>query len=129
MEKNTKMKRKVLFKKFVPNEKHPNGRFVIEEEFSNPGTFHQFGLSMEEDESGFTNYTIAIIEDESGNLHEVIPSNMKFVDPEEEKVHILTIDFDGNLLTEIEISKNKIKVLKAMNGCGSAIDVSQIKIK
>ena len=83
MEKNTKMKRKVLFKKFVPNEKHPNGRFVIEEEFSNPGTFHQFGLSMEEDESGFTNYSIAIIEDESGNMHEVLPSNMKFIKSEE----------------------------------------------
>ena len=83
MEKNIEMKRKVLFKKFVPNEKHPNRRFVIEEEFSNPGTFHQFGLSMEEDESGFTNYTIAIIEDESGNMHEVLPSNMKFIKSEE----------------------------------------------
>ena len=92
MEKNIEMKRKVLFKKWIPLQYAENaeGRKIpvsgtgrIEREFNNTGTFHQFGMAMEEDESGFTNYTIAIIEDESGNLHKVLPSNMKFIKSEE----------------------------------------------
>ena len=92
MEKNIEMKRKVLFKKFIPiaiscvfgePSKRIEGTGRMEEEFNNTGIFHKFGMAMKEDDSGFKNYTIAIIEDESGNLHEVLPSNMKFIKSEE----------------------------------------------
>ena len=76
--KKNKMKRKVLFKKWIPLQYAENaeGRKIpvsgtgrIEREFNNTGTFHQFGMAMEEDESG--------------NMHEVLPSNMKFIKSEE----------------------------------------------
>lgn len=45
------------------------------------GIFHEFGTeSVANDEHGFTNQTIAIVEDESGQVHTVNPNHVKFLD-------------------------------------------------
>ena len=38
------------------------------------------------------------------------------------------INFDGNILTEIETTDKNLKVLRAVNGWGKAIDVAKIQI-
>lgn len=100
------MKRKVLFRKWIPTEYKKNetggmtkveGTGVIEKEFENKGIFHGFGFSMEEDEQGFTNYSVAIVEDEEGFVREVLPSNMKFVEIDSEEIMS-----EENLLNEFK---------------------------
>jgi len=44
------------------------------------GLFHEFGQEAIESETGFGNYTIAIVEDESGQVHTVNPNHVKFLD-------------------------------------------------
>ena len=44
------------------------------------GLFHQWGTDLEEDESGFSECTVAIIEDETGQIHTPIACNVKFLD-------------------------------------------------
>lgn len=133
------MKRKVLFRKWIPTEYKKNetggmtkveGTGVLEKEFENKGIFHGFGFSMEEDEQGFTNYSVAIIEDEEGLVREVLPSNMKFSEKEKPilKEENFEIDFDGKLMAEFKILNGKIEVLKAMDGCGKPIKVEEIEI-
>lgn len=50
-------------------------------DFINVGTFHCWGVSYEEFESGPGNFTVAIVEDGQGNVIEVLPSNIQFVTP------------------------------------------------
>ena len=42
--------------------------------------FHQWGLEVEEDETGFTNYTVGIVETQSGKIISVMPEQLVFTD-------------------------------------------------
>lgn len=49
-----------------------------------PGTFHQFGKSFEDHgEDGAPEFTTCIIEDGKGQMHEIVPSLVKFIDKDE----------------------------------------------
>lgn len=43
------------------------------------GLFHQWGLEIEEDENGFSSYTVGIVELENGVIKTPLPSQMKFI--------------------------------------------------
>lgn len=45
-----------------------------------PGKFHTWGTKLYEDDRGFHETTIAIVEDESGQVHEVEPERIVFTD-------------------------------------------------
>ncbi|MFC0183329.1 hypothetical protein SAMN04515674_105293 [Pseudarcicella hirudinis] len=65
--------RDVLFKKLIAPGKG------YEEEFINEGCFHAWGSCFEDDGLTLVQYSIAIIEDKQGFVHEIKPSNVKFV--------------------------------------------------
>lgn len=44
------------------------------------GEFHQWGESFQEDEEGFTGYTIAIVELPDGSVSMISPDLIKFLD-------------------------------------------------
>lgn len=45
------------------------------------GLFHDWGQeAIETNEQGFGNFTVAIIEDQSGQVHTVNPNHVKFLD-------------------------------------------------
>jgi len=76
--------RKVLYKKWIPLERHENGARkqdtgIWEKGFPHQGLFHQWGNSYEEFDSGAGNYTIALVETSEGTIEEVLPSNIKFI--------------------------------------------------
>jgi len=49
-------------------------------EFIHEGVFHQWGASYEDmGEQGAGNYSVALVEDEHGLIHEVLPSNIQFI--------------------------------------------------
>jgi hypothetical protein len=83
--------RKVLFKIFIPPKQvEPKqgwgkltepGTGCFEPEFTHEGLFHQWAASYEEFENGAGNYTVALIEIPSGNILEVLPTNIKFIEP------------------------------------------------
>lgn len=50
----------------------------VYEEFE--GYFHGWGKDLQEDEQGFHEQTIAIVEMEDGTIKEVFPTNIKFTD-------------------------------------------------
>jgi hypothetical protein len=53
-------------------------------------------------ESGPGNYTVAIVEDDEGNVYEVFPSDIKFETPQEYTVeYVETVDLDGKHRTVI----------------------------
>ncbi|MDD4390217.1 MAG: hypothetical protein PHW03_05375 [Eubacteriales bacterium] len=45
------------------------------------GHFHQWAPQYEEFESGPGNYTVALIEDENGQIIECLPLNVQFLEP------------------------------------------------
>ena len=51
----------------------------FEKEFKNIGEFHQWGCAYEEFKAGPGNYTVAIVEDEDGDIHQVLPQNIRFI--------------------------------------------------
>jgi hypothetical protein len=51
-----------------------------EEGFSREGLFHKWGNAYEEFESGPGNYTVGLVELSDGEIVEVLPSHLKFVD-------------------------------------------------
>jgi hypothetical protein len=77
--------RKVKFKKWIPREYTVGtlipitGTGVSQSDFLTDGYFHQWGCAYEEFESGPGNYTIAIVEDMNGVIHDVLPTNLKFI--------------------------------------------------
>jgi len=84
--------KKVLFKRWIPREiitltdKHPNpyqtnkpGTACWEPEFTHEGWFHEWGVSNVESDTGFGNFSIALIELSDGTIEEVLPSNVKFI--------------------------------------------------
>ncbi len=80
--------RKVMFKQWIPaiHNKEAVGSTLQagtncwEAEFKNAGIFHQWGASYEEFESGAGNFTVALVELPNGEMKEVLPSNIKFMD-------------------------------------------------
>jgi hypothetical protein len=82
--------RKVLYKKWIPVEyiqsaglsrRQIIGTGCWEHDFINEGIFHQWGNAYEEFESGAGNFTVALIENADGTMSEVLPSNLKFIEP------------------------------------------------
>lgn len=45
-----------------------------------PGVFHTWGTKLYEDDKGFHETTVAIVEDKNGQVHEVEPSHILFTD-------------------------------------------------
>lgn len=45
-----------------------------------PGKFHKWGSKIYEDDKGFHETTIAIVEDTSGVVHEIEPAHVIFTD-------------------------------------------------
>lgn len=85
--------RKVLFKKWIPiiteiiegifgkESARVKGTGCWEDDFTQEGIFHQWAASYEEFETGPGNYTVALVELPDGTISEVLPSNLKFVEP------------------------------------------------
>lgn len=82
--------RKVKFKKWIPATYTPMGSNCIqvrtegtgcwEDDFIHKGIFHQWANTYEEFESGAGNYTVALVEIESGEIVEVLPSKITFIE-------------------------------------------------
>lgn len=80
--------RKVMFKKWIAREeigegalrRQKEGTNCWEPDFTNGGIFHQWASAYEEFESGAGNYTVALVELPNGEIKEVLPSNIKFMD-------------------------------------------------
>lgn len=68
--------RRVKFKVFFPAVAQTPGRWEEME-----GFFHKIGASYNEFESGPGNFSTAIVEDDTGKIHEVNPSDMQFLTP------------------------------------------------
>jgi hypothetical protein len=81
--------RKVLFKKWIQRveigegvlKRTQEGTSCWEKEFKNEGVFHQWANSYEESSEGFGNYTVGLVEMSDGTIGEILPSNIKFVEP------------------------------------------------
>ena len=81
--------RKVLFKKWIPKEtigegvlcRVKDGTSCWEKEFQNHGVFHQWANAYEESSQGFGNYTVGLVEMSDGTIGEILPNNLKFVEP------------------------------------------------
>jgi len=81
--------KKVLFKKWIPIVSEPQpfgskakeGTNCWEKDFQNEGLFHQWANAYEEGDAGFGNYTVAIVEISDGTIQEVLPMNIKFIEP------------------------------------------------
>lgn len=82
--------RKVMFKKWIPTirvqiagqhspwvAKEGTGKW--ENDFTNEGLFHLWANAYEEFESGAGNYTVALVEIPTGEIVEVLPSNIIFI--------------------------------------------------
>lgn len=80
--------RKLMFKQWIPaiynesigGETVQSGTNCWEAEFKNEGIFHQWANAYEEFESGAGNYTVALVEISPGEIKEVLPSNIKFIE-------------------------------------------------
>jgi len=76
--------RKVKFNKWIPKEvkegKQVENTNCWEKNFPNEGLFHCWGSAYEEFESGTGNYTVALVEISGGNVVEVLPSNITFLE-------------------------------------------------
>ena len=85
--------RQVKFKKYNETKYLPElgvpllpgqSRVVVEssgfdKDFIHNGVFHMWGVCyLELGEGGVGNYTVAIVEDREGKVHEVLPSNLVF---------------------------------------------------
>lgn len=81
--------RRVKFKRWIPAEyekiegysRLKKGTRQWEDDYVHDGLFHQWGLNAEEYEVGAASYSIGIIELPDGTMEEVLPTNIKFVDP------------------------------------------------
>jgi len=79
--------RKVKFKKWIPieqTEDEKGNKIRVphtgcwETGFSLTGLFHQWGLGMEDTGENVASYTIGLIEDKNGVIHEMIPTHIVF---------------------------------------------------
>jgi len=49
-------------------------------DWRNEGFFHHWGLSYEELREGIGNFSVALIEDEDGEIHTILPEHLIFID-------------------------------------------------
>ena len=81
--------RKIKFNNWIPRidekcglgTKIKEGTNCWEKDFPNDGIFHQWANAYEESSSSFGNYTVALVELPDGTISEVLPCNIKFVEP------------------------------------------------
>jgi len=67
-------------KKWIPASESPSGK-SFNQDVKFKGLFHEWGQeAVEAGEQGFGNFTVAIVEDESGQVHTVNPNDIKFLD-------------------------------------------------
>lgn len=59
---------------------HAQTRIEAEQLEKHKGLFHQWGVESEEHETNFGVWTVGIIEDENGQVHNVPPHRIKFLD-------------------------------------------------
>ena len=52
---------------------------IFEKVESGIGSFHQFGMGIEEDERGFSNFSIAIVEMQDGSVEMPMANMIKFI--------------------------------------------------
>lgn len=52
----------------------------IYKEIEKQGLFHLWGVDSEEHDTNYGNFTVAIIEDEDGNVFTALPNEIKFLD-------------------------------------------------
>lgn len=81
--------RRVKFKKWIPatytsmgnncTQVKNEGTGKWDDDFIHEGVFHQWANAYEEFESGAGNYTVALVELENGEMVEVLPTNIKFI--------------------------------------------------
>ena len=67
--------RKVMVYEYKKN-KETN---IFEKVESGIGRFHQFGMGIEEDERGFSNFSIAIVEMQDGSVKMPMANMIKFI--------------------------------------------------
>lgn len=67
--------RKVMVYEYQRNSKTN----IFEEVEVGLGRFHQFGMGIEEDERGFSNFSIAIVEMQDGTVKTPMASMIKFI--------------------------------------------------
>ena len=55
----------------------------VDRKYTEPvrGFFHGWGKQLHEDENGFHEETVAIVEDENGQTHRVQVNKVKFINP------------------------------------------------
>ena len=77
-----KKKRPVYFEyhQYIPPEKRTKENPESNKKVEGKGIFHLFGTNIEESEQGFAEQTMAIVEDESGSVHFIYPTFIKFLD-------------------------------------------------
>ena len=67
-------------KKWISSTESPSGK-SFNQDVKFKGLFHEWGNeAVENSGDGFGNFTIAIVEDESGQVHTVNPNHVKFLD-------------------------------------------------
>jgi hypothetical protein len=67
-------------KKWIPASESPSGQ-SFNKDVKFKALFHEWGQeAVESNEQGFGNFTVAIVEDESGQVHTVNPNDIKFLD-------------------------------------------------
>jgi len=67
-------------KKWIPASESPSGK-SFNKDVKFKGLFHDWGQeAVDGGETGFGNFTVAIVEDESGQVHTVNPNDIKFLD-------------------------------------------------
>ena len=78
--------RKVMFKMWISKQHHNGDKYItvvgtgcFQPNYETEGLFHQWGNSYEEFESGPGNFTVGIVETLDGKIHDVLPTNLKFV--------------------------------------------------
>jgi len=81
--------KKVLYKKWKPTEytnwennvrRVVDGTGCFDKDFVNTGYFMQWGNACSELETGFGNYTVALVMNGDGTITEVLPVNIKFIE-------------------------------------------------
>lgn len=81
--------KKIKFKKWIPPKKeqcinegyytYVKGTNCFEEDYVHEGIFHTWGLSYEEFNDGIGSFTVGIVEQANGEIIEVLPQNIKFI--------------------------------------------------
>lgn len=82
------------------------------EGYETAGLFHCWGTSYEESDTNYGNYSIALVEDNEGFVHEVLPGNLKFIEGERQKDYMI-VNLSSNQNGIVQIDEAKEYGLKA----------------